>query len=513
MTTPHSATEVPPTAQELFHSLEEHFAEYADLNTALALLSWDQETYMPQGAAEGRGSHLKTLSGLAHRHFTSPVVGRLLDALDRHTSDLTPMQALAARELRRDYEREIRVPESLVRALAEQQSVAMEAWKIARERSDFPVFAPHLEKLLALKRQVAAIWGYSATPYDALHDAFERGSTAAALRPIFDRMRQRLVPLLKRIRGSAHVPCHDALDYAWPLEQQWRLTMRVLSDMGFDLDCGRQDRSIHPFSTAIGAGDTRLTTRLREDDLTVGLGGTMHEAGHGLYEQGLDRDRTGLILAEATSLGIHESQSRLWENLVGKSRPFMDYLVPLLREYFPREAGNLSPDALYEAMNIVQPSLIRVEADEVTYNLHVLVRFEIELMLVEETLPVKDLPKAWNDRYEEYLGVRPANDAEGCLQDIHWSMGHIGYFPTYTLGNLHSVPIFQAAQREVPQIGQKVDKDSMFAMREWLRQEVHGVGRSETADQISRRITGGPLSPEPFLDYLEAKYTKLYRLG
>jgi carboxypeptidase Taq len=287
----------------------------------------------------------------------------------------------------------------------------------------------------------------------------------------------------------------------------------VLRDVGFNFDEGRQDRSVHPFSTGIGEGDVRITTRLREDDLTVILGSTIHEAGHALYDQAMDRKAVGVILAEATSLGIHESQSRLWENLVGLSQPFLEYYLPRLRELFPEQLADVTARELYEAVNVVEPSLIRVEADEVTYNLHVLVRFELELALVEGTLAVADLPGAWNDRYEAYLGVRPSNDAEGCLQDIHWSMGALGYFPTYTLGNLYSVPFFEAAKKDVPGLGTQITPAIMQQLREWLRQQVHRTGRSETAEEISVRITGQPLTPEPFLAYLNAKYSDLYQLG
>lgn len=507
-------TETPQaSAAELFTRLEEHMAEYADLHSALALLNWDQETYMPRGGAEGRGRQLRTLSGLAHRHFTDASVGRLLDALESRRDELQPLQQRAVAVLRRDYEREIRVPESLVRELAEAQSVGMEAWKVAREKSDFPIFRPHLEKLLGLKRRLADIWGYAESPYDALHDAHERGSTAAKLRPVFERLREGLVPLLGRIREAGRTPRRDFLRRRYDLTRQWDFTLEVLRDVGFNFDEGRQDRSVHPFSTGIGEGDVRITTRLREDDLTVILGSTIHEAGHALYDQAMDRKAVGVILAEATSLGIHESQSRLWENLVGLSQPFLEHYLPRLRELFPEQLADVTARELYEAVNVVEPSLIRVEADEVTYNLHVLVRFELELALVEGTLAVADLPGAWNDRYEAYLGVRPANDAEGCLQDIHWSMGAVGYFPTYTLGNLYSVPFFEAARKDVPGLGTHITPAIMQQLREWLRQQVHRTGRSETAEEISVRITGEPLTPEPFLAYLNAKYSDLYRLG
>jgi carboxypeptidase Taq len=498
------------SAHEIFEQLEAHHREEADLGAALALMGWDQETYMPQGSAMGRACQLKTLSGLAHRHSVDPQVDMWLKKLEESMDDLTPLQQRAVKERRRDYDRSVVLPEELVREMAEQESVAMEAWRLAREKSQFDIFESKLEKLLELKRKVADIWGYETSPYDALHDEFERGSSVEQLKPQFALLRDRLVKLLKKIQESDAQPSAEVFTQEFPEEKQWDFTMKVLDDMGFNFEKGRQDKSTHPFSTSIGEHDSRLTTRLSTTDFRMALGSSMHEGGHGIYEQGISEEAVGSILADSTSLGIHESQSRLWEHLIGSSEAFWNFYFDELVERFPEQFKDATPRQLYESWNHVEPSLIRVESDEVTYNLHILIRFEIEVDLIEGKLAVADLPETWNRKYTEYLGVTPSNNAEGCLQDIHWSMGAFGYFPTYTLGNLYSVPFFQAACRDISGLHERLDVAMMHQLRDWLNREIHVVGRSELAGEICERVTGSAMSPNTFCDYLEYKYGDLY---
>jgi len=497
--------------QELLETMKDRLGEVLDLQAAIALLHWDQEVYMPPKGAAARGRQLATLSGLAHRLFTSEEIGALLKdflaAPEVHGADTRRM----AEEALYDYEHAVKLPEAFVQRSAEEQSKAYEAWMAARQDSDFSRFAPHLETLTALLREKAEYLGYEESPYDALLGEYERGMTAARLRTIFGELAVQQSALVEQIQNAAP-PRFEWLEQEWDETAQWELTLRVLRDMGFDFEAGRQDKSVHPFTTNFDLADVRITTRLNRRELFSALTGSIHEGGHALYEQGFREEDRRTWLAQAPSLGIHESQSRLWENMIGRSLPFWRRYTPLLREAYPGQLDAVVPADIYRAINHVQPSLIRVEADECTYNLHIILRFEIEVELIEGALRVADVPEVWNLKMKQYLGIEPPNDALGCLQDIHWSRGSMGYFPTYALGNLYAAQLFEKIREELPDLEEQIEKGDFTPLRAWLRGHVHRVGRRLTAPEIVRQATGREPDAAAFLRYLRGKYGPLYGL-
>ena len=432
-------------------ALREALAPIEDLKSAAAVLSWDQETFMPDGAAEARAQQLSTLKTMAHERFVTDEIGALLDKAETavERGEATDMQADLVRVVRRDYDRARKLPSDLVSALSQAASRGQTAWKQARANDDFDHFAPHLEELVDLTIQKAEALGYETERYDALLDEYEPGLPTSAVVDTFADLRKQLVPLVDAI-AEQPAPNDAMLHGAFPVDQQKAFGEAVITDFGYDFDCGRQDISAHPFTTSFDVTDVRLTTRFDETFLPSGLFSTLHEAGHGLYEQGIAAELVRTPLAEGTSLGIHESQSRFYENVIGRSRPFWQHYYPALQDTFPDALGGVSLDDFYRAINRSEPSLIRVEADEVTYNLHIMLRFELERALVQEDLAVQDLPAAWNDRMDTYLGITPDSDANGVLQDVHWSFGAIGYFPTYALGTLMSAQIANAMRKALP---------------------------------------------------------------
>jgi carboxypeptidase Taq len=487
--------------------------------SAASVLSWDQETYMPRGGGHARAEHLATLQGLAHDRLVSPSVERLLHQwIDESTGatrdDGRSDEAARAllREVWRDFSRAKKLPSEFVVRLGRECSLAQQVWTDAKQKSDFNIFLPNLRTVLALKREEAGYLGYRTTPYDALLDTYEPGMTVAALTPLFAALRSRLVPLLQRIMTAPRQPDETILHRPYDPARQIEFGRLVLTAMGYDFDRGRLDVSAHPFTTSFHPSDVRVTTRVYERELPACLFSCIHEGGHGLYDQGLNPDRYGTPLGEALSLGIHESQSRLWENCVGRSRAFWRCFYPLLQRTFADALAGVPEDDFYAAINRVRPSLIRVEADELTYNLHVMLRFEIEQALIEGRLAPEALPAAWNAKMREYLGVEPPRDADGALQDVHWSLGAFGYFPTYTLGNLYAVQFYRQAALELPDLDGEIAAGRLVTLTKWLNQKIHRWGRTFTAEQLVQRITGGPLSPEPFLSYLEQKYTEIYQL-
>lgn len=496
---------------ESYTRLRALLARVEDLTAAAAVLEWDQETYMPSGAAEARAHQVATLRRLAHEFFTADEVGTLLDSLAPGVADLDPdsTEAALVRVTRRDYDRATKIPADLVAALAKAVGRGKEAWREARETDTYATFAPHLERLVDLNRRKAEALGYEDQRYDALLDEYEPGMKTATVAAVFEDLRARLVPIVQAI-AECEPPDDRFLHQPFDTQAQWDFGMGVLSDFGYDFNRGRQDLSAHPFTTSFSITDVRLTTRVNETFLPSALFGTLHECGHGLYEQGIDPRLDRTPLADGTSLGMHESQSRLWENLVGRSRPFWQHYYPSLRERFPAQLRGVSLDAFYRAINKVEPSLIRVEADEVTYNLHVMLRFELEQAMLDERVRIGDLPELWNDRMEDYLGVRPATDAEGVLQDIHWSLGTLGYFPTYALGNLMSVQLFDQARRDLPGLEAQLAAGSFGELLAWLRSHVHRWGRSLDAETLLGRITGNGLDADPWLAYIRNKYGALY---
>lgn len=488
--------------------LRRKLGQVTDLSAAAGLMSWDQETQMPPEAARIRGLQMATLAGLAHELFTSPETGELL----RSAAPESETDRAVVRVTGRDYERATKFSTEFVEAQARARNEAHHAWLEARRESRFEVFAPHLEKMMDFARQEADLLGYEDHPYDALLDQYEPGMRAAEVRQIFDRLRERTRPLLTRIAGAGDAADYRVLTRPFPHEAQkafaWEVAGRAF---GLSPEFARQDESAHPFQSNFSRSDIRITTRT-EDYWPACLFGTWHETGHAMYERGVSERWERTPLSRGASLGVHESQSRMFENLLGRSRPFWQKYFPELQRAAPEVTQGLDAETLYRAVNRVQPSLIRVEADEVTYNFHIMLRFSLELQLLEGSLKVKDLPEAWNARMAQDLGLTPPNDAQGVLQDIHWSSGLIGYFPTYTLGNLLSVQLLEAAQRD-PAVAAGVAAAEYGPLLEWLVREVHQYGRSLTPPELIVQATGRPLSADPYVAYLEAKYGDIYGLG
>jgi carboxypeptidase Taq len=493
--------------------LRERLAGIADLNAAQAVLGWDQETYMPPAGVASRAHQLATLGRLAHELFTADEVGELLAAAESEVAGADPDadDARLIRVTRRDFDRATRLPSQLVADLAQATAHAQQAWKEARAENDFERFRPHLQRVLALTLEKAEAFGYDDTPYDALLDEYEPEMRTSRVRETFATLRQELVPLVQAI-GERPAPDDGCLRRDYDDRAQWEFGLSVIRDFGFDFRRGRQDRSAHPFSTNFSVDDVRITTRVQQDFLPTCLFGTLHEAGHAMYEQGVDRTLDRTPLAGGTSLGVHESQSRLWENLVGRSLPFWEHYYPRLQAVFPAQLGSVSLDSFHRAINRVEPSLIRVEADEVTYNLHIMLRFELELRLVEGRLDVTDLPEAWNEGMRDLLGLVPDRDANGVLQDIHWSIGAIGYFPTYSLGNLISAQLYEVAERELPGLEDQVRGGEFGPLLGWLRHRIHHHGRKFTADELLARVGAGQLDAGPWLSYVREKFGRLYGL-
>jgi carboxypeptidase Taq len=475
------------------------------------LLDWDQETYMPPKATRSRADQMKLIARVSHEKMLDDGFRQLLEAVEQEEGD-DPIVATNVREVRRVYDRKVKIPTSLVEAVSEAGTLGKEAWAKARAESRFDLFAPHLEKLLDLKRKVAERIGYDTEPYDALMDEFEPGAKAAEVERVFAELKGQLVPLVEAIQAAPSQPDASILERAFPVAAQADFARRVAELLGFDFRSGRIDTAVHPFCTSCSPLDVRLTTRYGDRYLPMSLFGTMHEVGHALYEQGLDPQHAHTPMGDSISLGIHESQSRLWENMVGRSRAFWTHLYPSLQRDFASLA-DVSLDAWLRAINAVRPSLIRVEADEVTYNLHIMLRFDLERRLLEGEIRVPDVPEAWNEGMRALLSCVPETDAEGCLQDIHWSMGVFGYFPTYALGNLYAAQFFDAAQREMPNLADQIRKGQLQPLRDWLRDRIHRHGKRYRAGELVEVVTGASLSHGPFVEYLNRKYRPLYGLG
>jgi carboxypeptidase Taq len=482
---------------------------------------------MPPKGVTTRAETVAFVAALRHERRSSPEMGALLAQLAETSGD--PVRDTNAREARRAYERAVSVPKRLVEEIARTAAIARDAWAAARRSNDYAAFSPMLAKLIDLKRKQADAIGYSDHPYDALLDEYEPGTSTRAISHTFSELQSRLVPLVRAIAGARKRPDFSLLQRHCPRAAQEKLCRRVAEELGFDFEAGRMDVSVHPFCSTIGSGnDVRITTRYDEQYFPAALFGVMHEVGHALYEQGLDPAHMFTPMGTYCSLGIHESQSRFWENIIGRSRPFWAARYRSVRELLGETLAGVSLDQFYAAINTVAPSLIRVEADEVTYSLHIIVRFELERDIIAGTLGVDDIPEAWNAKMTELVGITPKNDAEGCLQDIHWSMGAFGYFPTYTLGNLYAAQLHAAAVRDL--IGGATNRsrragneategmddgmsaDELRALLDWMRKNVHQHGMRYRAAELCRQATGAPLSVEPFMDYVTAKYKPIYGL-
>jgi carboxypeptidase Taq len=495
-----------------FSAFRGRLAEIIDIEKVCALLHWDQEVNMPPKGAAARGEQLSTVAAVHHRLVTDAAYGGMLDDLAAQADALSEDEAALVREARYDRDRAMKIPEAFVRELAQEQSKAYEAWVKARKDSDFPTFEPNLRKIVDLLRQRADYLGYEGTPYNALLEDYERGMTADVLAGIFGDLATRQSALVARIMDSPQQPDVSWTEQNWDEDAQWAFTVRVLRDMGYDFDAGRQDRSVHPFTTEFDLYDVRVTTRVNARNLFSALMGSIHEGGHALYEQGYrDEDRRG-TLAQAPSLGIHESQSRMWENQIGQSLPFWKHYADALRANYPSQLDDVAAEQIHAAVNRVAPGFIRVDADECTYNLHIILRFEIELALINGELDVVDVPGVWNEKVKQYLGLDVPDDAQGCLQDIHWSHGSMGYFPTYALGNLYAAQLLEKIEADVPALWEQVGQGAFGPLLGWLREHIHRVGRRKLAAEIVRDVTGREPDSTAYLRYLESKYGALYAL-
>lgn len=503
-----------------FEELKAHLREVHNLEMAGAVLDWDQQTYMPSGGAEARAETRATLSKVAHDALVSSRTAQLLERAENENrndseNDEFPRAAFL-RVARRDFERATKLPSELVEETARVTALAQGAWQEARERREYSQFAPWLEKVLELSRRTAQALGGGDCLYDALLDTYEEGMTRAQLDPIFVELKGAAVPLLQEIVASTRAGAGREIDESvlsrgYDTTQQLQFSEKVLRACGYDFSRGRQDLSAHPFCTNFSQGDVRITTRVRENDLQSALFGSLHEMGHALYEQNIAPQLEGTPLGGGVSLGVHESQSRLWENLVGRSRDFWSHWFAPLCETFPA-IGDVSQNDFYRAINAVKPSLIRTEADEVTYNLHVVLRYEIENELLENRLSVADAPAAWNARMSDYFGIEPSHDGDGILQDVHWSLGAIGYFPTYSLGNIWSVQLWDAAIKAHPDIPAQIARGEYSQLLNWLRENVHRFGRTFPPAELMQRATGETLNVAPYAKYLREKYAPLYGL-
>jgi carboxypeptidase Taq len=487
-------------------------AEVTDLSRAAALLEWDQETYMPPGGVAGRSDQLSTLLRLSHVRFTSDEVGNLLSMLEDETADrpFDSYESSLVRVTRRDYEQERKLPPDLVAAAARASSAARPLWEKARHDADFAIFAPALEKNVDLNRQIADALGYSERPYDALLDRNEPGLTTDQLETIFAELKKAIVPLVADIARHADAVDDRVLYRGFDPAAQLKYALDLVAKLGYDLERGRQDISTHPFSTSFGPGDVRITTRVSRDFFNECLFGSIHESGHAMYNQGIGDDIDRTPLWGGASPGVHESQSRLWENLVGRSHPFWKHFFPSLRNAFPEQLRGVDDEAFFKAVNKSYPSLIRVEADEVTYNLHVLLRFELENEMLEGKLKVKDLPEAWNSRIQSYLGIKVPNDREGVLQDIHWSYVGFGVFPGYTLGNLIGAQLMEKIRADVKDLDVQIEAGQFAPLLAWLRRNVHQHGRKFTPNELLERATGKRLEAGPWIAYVREKFSALY---
>jgi carboxypeptidase Taq len=467
-------------------------------------------TYMPSGGAEARGRQMATLQRVSHEKFISPEIGRLLDALRPSLADLSHTDAALVEVTAHDYEKAMKVPPAFTAEFSEHVAKTYDAWAKAREEHNFKLVAPLLEKTLELSRQMANYFPGYRHIADPLIDDLDQGLTVAVIRPLFEKLRAELTPMVVAMTSQPG-PDDACLHQTFSESEQIKFGLDVAQKIGFDFERGRQDNSPHPFTTSFSLGDVRITTRINKVNLAEGLLGTIHETGHALYEQGINLDFEGTPLATGTTMSVHESQSRLWENLVGRSRSFWEYFYPQLQSVFPGQLKAVSLETFYRAINKVERSLIRTEADEVTYNLHVMIRFDLETRMLEGDLAVKDLPEAWNESYRRDLGIVPSDDSLGVLQDMHWFSGTIGgYFQSYTLGNILSAQFFNAALKSHPNIPQEIAAGNFESLHRWLHEHIYQYGREYSANELIQHATGGPLMIEPYLAYLRKKFGEFY---
>lgn len=498
---------------QAYGELLQRFKEYHLLASCSSVLGWDERTYMPRAGSAHRAEQMALLARLAHEMLTMPRIGELVGEVVDHpqTKVADSHHAANIREIKRTYDRAVKLPKELVEEIARVTTRAQQVWQEARAANDFAAFQPWLAQIVALKRQEAQAIGYGAGhPYDALLDEYEPGATTAEVTQVFAELRQDLVPLIEAVQSSGKRPKTEILDRDFPIDRQQLFGEGAAAAIGFDFEAGRLDVTTHPFCSGMGPGDVRITTRYNPRRFNEAFFGILHEAGHGMYEQGLPADHFGTPIGSACSLGIHESQSRMWENQVGRGRPFWDHFFPRAQQMFHHALHDVSLDDFYFAINDVRPSFIRVEADEATYNLHIILRFELEQALMTGDLKPADVPAAWNDKFKKSFNLTPESYKVGCLQDIHWSMGGIGYFPTYTLGNLYSAQLMDKAKADIGDLDGQFKKGDFTRLKGWLNAKVHAPGQRWRAGELCQRVTGKPLSHKPLVAYLKGKYAPLY---
>jgi len=493
--------------------LKEILARIKDLLYTQAILDWDQQTNMPEGGAADRAEQLATLAEITHQLSTSDEIGSLLEKLNQQKNQIAPAseEACLIRVATRQYQKSARVPPEWVVENARVTALAHTAWEKSKKLANFEVFKPHLERIVELRKEYSSFFSPYTHIYDPQLDDFEPGLLTKDVLDIFTGLKREQVALIQDLASRPQV---DAafLHLHFPEKSQWDFGVEVMSRMGFDWNRGRQDHSVHPFTSSLGFGDVRVTTRIDENSLPVGLFGSIHECGHALYEQGFAPGLARTPLADGASMAFHESQSRMWENIIGRSRPFWAYFYPKLQRVFPSQLEGIPLDTFYRGINQVQPSAIRTEADEATYNLHIMVRLELEIALLEGSLEVKSLPDAWNDRMKTYLGVVPRDDAEGVLQDVHWSFGGFGYFPTYALGNLIAAQLWEKIQADIPEVEGEIADGRFGALLSWLRINIHQYGAMFEPQVLIEKITGSKINSGPYLKYLGRKYSEIYGL-
>jgi carboxypeptidase Taq len=499
---------------EAYASLIRRIKEYSLLGSCASMLGWDERTYMPRKGSAHRAEQMALLARMTHEMLTAPEIGQLLAEVDASPllREKDSIPAVNVREIRRSYDRAVKLPKELVEELARVTTRAQQIWQEARQADDFAAFQPWLEKIVHLKRQEAAAIGHQQVPYDALLDEYEPGATTAEITGVFADLRKELVPLVGAIMASGRRAPHEIVEREFAVDRQQIFGQKAAAAIGFDFAAGRLDVTTHPFCTGIGPGDCRITTRYSPRRFNDAFFGILHEAGHALYDQGLDPEHFGTPMGTATSLGIHESQSRLWENQVGRSRSFWEHFFPQTRQTFPEALRDVTLDDFVFAINDVQPSYIRVEADEAMYNMHIILRFELEQALISGALRPADVPAAWDEKFEHSFSLKPPTNALGCLQDIHWSMGGIGYFPTYTLGNLYAAQFMEQARQDLGDVDADFRRGEFGRLKGWLNEKVHRQGQRYRAAELCRRVTGKPLSHRPLLTYLRNKYGPLYGL-
>src|SRR5258706_10443389 len=492
--------------------LKARLNDVTTLNQINALLDWDLQTQMPEGAAESRARHMSIMSRLIHEMFTADETGKLLDeaAVEAKGADYDDDDASTLRVARRDYDRLKKLPTDLVEEITRASALAHNVWAKARADNDFKSYIPALEHMISLKIKAAECYGYTDHIYDALLDEYEPGLKTADVDKMFEDLRKDLVPLVKAIGERVDAVDDSVLHQDFDVDKQRAFAEGVIKDFGYDFNRGRQDRAVHPFCTNFSINDVRITTRFDPRWLNPALFGTLHESGHGLYELNVDQSLEGTILAGGTSLGIHESQSRLWENIVGRSHAFWTHYFPVLQGYFPQQLGSVDLETFYRAINKVHPSFIRVEADEATYNLHIMMRFELEAALVAGKVKVNELADAWNEKSKAYLGIVPPTDTLGVLQDVHWSMGLLGYFPTYSIGTILSAQLYEKAIAADPSIPVEIGQGKFSTLLGWLRENIHQHGRKFEPKELIQRATGEPLQARSYMNYLKTKFRAIY---